>query len=163
MRGRIGGVLLLGPAVVLGATAPAWAGSTERISFSSAGKQANNDSADPSLSADGRFVAFSSAASNLVRGDTNKVGDVFVRDRKLGTTQRVSVTASGRQANGSSYGPRRSRATGATWPSNRKPRTSCRATPTSVSTSSSAPAEARTAGTRYGRGISGASAARRRL
>ena len=46
-------------------------GTTRRVSVSSAGKQANGGSGDPSISADGRFVAFASAATNLVAGDTN--------------------------------------------------------------------------------------------
>ena len=48
---------------------------------------------EPAISADGRFVAFTSYASNLVPGDTNGAGDVFVRDRRTGTTSRVSVSS----------------------------------------------------------------------
>ena len=59
----------------------------------------------PALSADGRFVAFGSDASNLVPGDTNNLFDVFVHDRQSGTTQRVSVGPGGVQANGFSVGP----------------------------------------------------------
>jgi len=44
---------------------------TTRVSVSSSGTQANNDSNEPAISADGRFVAFDSAATNLVKGDTN--------------------------------------------------------------------------------------------
>lgn len=51
---------------------------------------------------DGRFVAFASLASNLVPGDTNGVGDVFVRDRLTGTTERVSVGVKGVQGDGDS-------------------------------------------------------------
>ena len=61
----------------------------------------NEESQDPAISADGRFVAFDSFASNLVAGDTNGVVDVFVRDRVAGATERVSVSSSGAQANGS--------------------------------------------------------------
>ncbi len=57
----------------------------------------------PKLSADGRYAAFYSENSNLVPDDTNGVGDIFVRDRQAGTTQRVSVSGSGEQANGRSY------------------------------------------------------------
>jgi TolB protein len=78
------------------------AGTTSRISVSSAGAQANAGSFDPAISPDGRYVAFTSDAFNLVLGDTNNVGDVFVRDRQLGTTTRVSVSTSGRQANNGS-------------------------------------------------------------
>jgi Tol biopolymer transport system component len=59
-------------------------------------------STSPSISADGRFVAFESTASNLVSGDTNRDNDVFVRDRVAGRTTRVSVTTSGSQGNRSS-------------------------------------------------------------
>ena len=54
------------------------------------------------MTPDGRFVVFASAASNLVPGDTNGVGDVFVRDRRTGVTERVSVGARGVQGNGDS-------------------------------------------------------------
>ena len=74
-------------------------GTTERVSVDSGGAEGNSDSADPSISPDGRYVAFTSAATNLVGGDTNGVLDVFVRDRQLGTTERVSVQTSGAQAN----------------------------------------------------------------
>ena len=79
---------------------------TTRVSVSSSGAQANNSSARPALSADGRFVAFSSNATNLVANDTNGRADIFVRDRTNGTTTRVSVTSGGTQATGgSSSGP----------------------------------------------------------
>ena len=67
-------------------------GRTWRVSVSSSEAQANGDSYLPSISAGGRFVVFASEASNLVRGDTNGVTDVFVRNRTTGTTQRVSVS-----------------------------------------------------------------------
>ncbi len=78
---------------------------TRRVSVSSSGNQANGSSDDASISADGRFVAFSSEASNLVRNDTNGVRDVFVRDLRTGTTRRVSVSSAGSQANGTSRYP----------------------------------------------------------
>jgi Tol biopolymer transport system component len=74
-------------------------GTTERVSVSSAGRLANRGSGSPAISVDGRFVVFGSEASNLVRGDTNGRRDVFVHDRKTGTTERVSVSSAGRQAN----------------------------------------------------------------
>src|SRR5438445_4606649 len=52
---------------------------------------ANGDASDPQLSADGRYLAFSSKASNLVSGDTNSKEDVFVRDLVAGTIERVSL------------------------------------------------------------------------
>ena len=86
---------------------------TKRVSVSSTGAQANGDSmsttddliAGPSISADGRFVAFGSIASNLVAHDTNGKEDVFVRDLKLGTTTRVSVGTAGAQGNNASFQP----------------------------------------------------------
>lgn len=54
----------------------------------------------PRISGDGRYVAFTSYATNLVAGDTNAVADGFVRDLKKGTTRRVAITAEGQQANG---------------------------------------------------------------
>src|SRR5207249_3963444 len=77
-------------------------GTTERVSVDSAGTQANGDSTEVALSADGRFVAFISVAPDLVAGDTNGVADVFVHDRQTGTTERVSVDSAGNQANGDS-------------------------------------------------------------
>lgn len=76
-------------------------GVTTRVSVSSAGAQSNASSSSfvcpPHLSADGRFVVFESRASNLVAGDTNNTGDVFVHDRQTGETTRVSVTSAGDQ------------------------------------------------------------------
>src|SRR4051794_19740011 len=65
-----------------------WHGTTRRVSVRSDGGQDNGDNDFVSISADGRYVAFSSAASDLVARDTNGSGDVFVRDRFLGTTRR---------------------------------------------------------------------------
>jgi Tol biopolymer transport system component len=73
-------------------------GRTTRVSVSSAEAQANGLSIYCSISASGRFVAFESASTNLVRGDTNAEHDVFVRDRRTGITRRVSVTSGGGQA-----------------------------------------------------------------
>src|SRR3990172_7658500 len=80
-------------------------GSTERVSVDGAGIERNAFSGYPAISADGRFVAFSSDATNLVSGDTNLASDIFVRDRQTGSTERVSVDGAGSQANGSSYEP----------------------------------------------------------
>lgn len=82
-------------------------GVIERISVSSAGVAANNDCYyGVDVSADGRYVVFATAASNLVSGDTNSKWDVFLRDRQAGTTIRVSVSSSGTQSNGHSWLPR---------------------------------------------------------
>jgi signal peptidase I len=80
-------------------------GTTERVSMDSAGNQGNDQSGLPTISADGRYVAFASSASNLVSGDTNGQSDVFVHDRETGTTERVSVDSEGNQADGSSTSP----------------------------------------------------------
>ena len=70
---------------------------TSRVSVDSAGAQGNDASLDPSISADGRYVAFYSVATNLVAGDTNGFADVFVRDTVTNTTTRVSVSTVGAQ------------------------------------------------------------------
>jgi hypothetical protein len=74
-------------------------GTLERASVDSGGAQSNGTSALPAISGDGRYVAFMSNATNLVVGDTNNVFDVFVRDRTNGTTELVSVSSAGVQAN----------------------------------------------------------------
>jgi Tol biopolymer transport system component len=70
-------------------------GVTERVSLDSAGVQGNNDSLGASISSDGRFVAFTSDADNLVPGDGNFDVDVFVHDRQTHTTTRASVRTDG--------------------------------------------------------------------
>ena len=93
MSHRAGRILAFTLTVAVGAAMPAWAhGTTERVSVSSGGAQGNDGSYfDPAISADGRFVAFTSDATNLVPGDTNGAADIFVRDRQTGTTRRVSL------------------------------------------------------------------------
>ena len=78
---------------------------TTRISVASDGTQGDDWSLFPSISADGRFVAFESSASNLVPGDTNDTRDVFLYDRQTGQTTRVSVASDGTQGNGWSARP----------------------------------------------------------
>jgi Tol biopolymer transport system component len=79
---------------------------TTRLSVDSAGNQGNSRSIGPSISADGRFVAFNSDASNIVPGDTNPYYDIFVRDRLTNTTTRVSVDSAGnQQRDGQSFTP----------------------------------------------------------
>jgi Tol biopolymer transport system component len=80
-------------------------GKTRLVSVSSSGAQAQGSSSNPSVSANGRFVAFESYAGNLVSGDTNRDQDIFVRDRRTGKTTRVAVSSSGAQAQGDSYAP----------------------------------------------------------
>lgn len=75
-------------------------GETTRVSVASDGTQGNGSPNEaPTISADGRFVAFQSDASNLVPGDTNDVYDIFVHDRQTGETTRVSVSSDGSQGN----------------------------------------------------------------
>lgn len=80
-------------------------GETTRVSVASDGSQANHGSTRPSISGDGRFVAFQSYAGNLVPGDTNNTWDIFVHDRLTGETRRVNVSSAGMQANGYSLSP----------------------------------------------------------
>lgn len=77
-------------------------GATEIVSVASDGTQANGISLYPSISADGRYVAFQSFASNLVAGDTNGAADVFVHDRDSGHTERICSTV---QPDRFSYSP----------------------------------------------------------
>jgi len=67
------------------------------VSNTAAGVQGNGGSVRPALSADGRFVAFVSAAGNLVADDTNGKADVFLKDMQTGAIVRVSVAADGGQ------------------------------------------------------------------
>jgi Tol biopolymer transport system component len=115
-------------AVVLGVTMPAWADGaiepirkvqpgrlgatlpelacarprTERVSVDTGGEQANDGSYGSALSADGRFVAFHSGATNLASGDTNGEIDVFARDLARGRTMGVSVEPGGVPGNAAS-------------------------------------------------------------
>ena len=100
-------MLVIGTGLAAAAT-PAAVGSgavTTRVSVDRSGLQANGRSFSPAISAGGRFVAFASGASNLVPGDTNNARDVFVRDRKLQVTRRISVGPGGQQANGDNFEP----------------------------------------------------------
>src|SRR5438067_520517 len=83
----------------------AGAQTTERVSVVSGGTEGNNASLGSALSADGRFVAFDSSATDLVAADTNGVSDVFVHDRQTGTTERVSVASGGTEGNNASFCP----------------------------------------------------------
>jgi len=123
-----------GPAATLttGSGGTGCSSSLERVSVSSSGEQtygapspggwAPHDSGYPSISDGGRFVAFKSIAVNLVPNDDNSIrityysdtswsaywnADIFVRDRLLGTTERVSLSSSGEEGdvNGGSSNP----------------------------------------------------------
>lgn len=78
-------------------------GQTTRVSVGPSGVQADGDSFFPSISDDGRFVAFESDATNLVVGDTNLSSDIFVHDITTGQARRVSISSAGGQADGSSF------------------------------------------------------------
>jgi Tol biopolymer transport system component len=78
-------------------------GETRRVSVGPSGLEATGGgSVTQGLTADGLAAVFSSEASNLVPGDTSGFPDVFVRDRKTGTTERVSVKGAGVQGDGAS-------------------------------------------------------------
>jgi Tol biopolymer transport system component len=80
-------------------------GQTTRVSVDGNGIQGNNGSDKPSISADGRYVAFVSYADNLVPGDNNATGDIFVHDRQTGQNEIVSIDSNGNQANVASDQP----------------------------------------------------------
>jgi Tol biopolymer transport system component len=70
-----------------------WLGQTELVTMANGGGPADDWTLEPALSHDGRYVAFASRASNLVPNDAPGTFDVFLRDRLLGTTQRINVGA----------------------------------------------------------------------
>jgi Tol biopolymer transport system component len=70
-------------------------GAVERVSVASDGTQANGESGEPSISADGRYVVFMSSATNLVAGDTNGLADLFLHDRVTHVTTRLSMSSAG--------------------------------------------------------------------
>ena len=81
------------------------ADTTTLVSTSSQGGQGNGDSGKPSISSDGRYVAFESKAANLVANDTNGTSDVFIRDLVGKTTIRASLRSTGAQSNGTGEWP----------------------------------------------------------
>ena len=95
--------------IVLMAGSVSAANTTCVVSVSSGGNASNNYNAEPFISADGRYVVFSSEATNLVPEDGNSCPDVFIRDTILNTTKRVSVSFTGGDADGGSYTPSISR------------------------------------------------------
>ena len=106
--------ILIGPILLLVLSACGGGGSSDaivaatpisRVSMASDGTEANGYRSAPSLSANGRYVAFSSYASNLVAGNTNARTDAFVHDTRTGTTTRVSVTSDGTEANSGNSTP----------------------------------------------------------
>ena len=80
-------------------------GKTRRISRHSNGTQADDHSGSSVISADGRFVAYDSSATNLVNNDGNAAIDIFLYDRLRKKTRRLSVSSSEKQGNGDSRVP----------------------------------------------------------
>jgi len=78
---------------------------TIRVSVASNGTQGNEASYHPSISSDGRYIAFSSFAENLVTGDTNTKGDIFIHDTQTDTTSRISIATDGTQGDGHCFFP----------------------------------------------------------
>ncbi|MEN9405397.1 MAG: hypothetical protein RLY47_356 [Candidatus Parcubacteria bacterium] len=77
----------------------------ERVSVSDLGEEGDSNSQTPSISSDGRYVAFRSATTNLIPDDTNDTFDVFVYDRDTDTVERVSLNDLGQEGDGASYDP----------------------------------------------------------
>ncbi|MBD2280751.1 PA14 domain-containing protein [Aphanizomenon flos-aquae] len=75
------------------------------VSKNSSGTKSNNQTYDINISADGRFVVFASNGNNLVSGDTNSKGDIFVHEILTGKTTRVNVSSDGTQATDSGFSP----------------------------------------------------------
>jgi Tol biopolymer transport system component len=76
-----------------------------RVSTGASGESSNGRSLSPCMSPDGRFITYASDASNIVRGDTNGARDIFVFDRRDGTTQRVNLADDGTQGNANCHLP----------------------------------------------------------
>ena len=98
----LGWASLVAAGPLLATLAPAWADSTERVSLGAGGKQVDRDVLGPVISADGRLVTFRADADFLPDVTGFVRDDIFVHDRKTGTTERVSVGPGGRQANSES-------------------------------------------------------------
>jgi Tol biopolymer transport system component len=79
------------------------AGETKRAGVSSSGKEAALGAWSPTISGDGRFVAFVSKSGDIVPGDTNGEDDIFVHDRKTGVTERITLGAGGAEPDGMSW------------------------------------------------------------
>jgi len=77
-------------------------GTTELVSKASDGTQGNNQSYSPKITPDGRYILFSSTASNLVTNDTNGKNDIFVHDHITGMTERVSLASNGSEGDNTS-------------------------------------------------------------
>lgn len=111
-RGRVralGVISMLAIAVSAVGTGLGSSGDTRRVSlpdsYVGSPAEGHGDSVDPSISADGRYIAFKSAAADLVQNDTNSQSDVFVRDTVTAHTVRASVATSGGESDGPSREP----------------------------------------------------------
>jgi Tol biopolymer transport system component len=80
-------------------------GAITRISEGAGALQSDGTSRHPSISGDGRYIAFDSSATNFVANDTNGTSDIFLHDTLTGTTTRISVRGNGTQGKGASYDP----------------------------------------------------------
>lgn len=80
-------------------------GTIERVSVHTDGSQANARCSSPRMTPDARYVVFSSSAETLVDGDANSNGEIFLRDRRAGTTVRVTVDKDGLPSTGTSFRP----------------------------------------------------------
>lgn len=78
-------------------------GQTYLVSTSASGVESNHANRRPSISGDGRFIAFQSTASNLVPGDTNQATDIFVKDMATGAIHRASVSSAGVEGDSDSF------------------------------------------------------------
>ncbi|XUJ36487.1 hypothetical protein ACQ5SK_17210 [Bradyrhizobium japonicum] len=116
-------------------SAPVFTPSVTRVSTSATGAQADDQSYQPVLSADGTKVAFESYADNLVPGDTNGAPDIFVKDLTTGAITLVSTNASGVQGDSWSYQPVFCPMV-PSWRSHLLPTIWCRAIPIKLGTSS---------------------------
>ncbi len=105
MARTIAAITLAAALVATGAGVPPGSEATQLVSAGPGGPAAAHGATAPSISADGRFVAFLSSSADLVAGDTNGVADVFVRDLTTGETRRASVASDGSQADGGSGPP----------------------------------------------------------
>ena len=117
----------------MAAAAPAEAATTTRVSVGAGGVQGGGASTASDISANGRFVAFSSSAANLVPGDRNGEEDVFLRDLVRNETYLVSTATGRKQGNRFSDRPAVS-ADGRLSASSRWRPIWCRATPTWTTT-----------------------------
>lgn len=82
-----------------------WLKQITRVSVNNDGKPGDLNSSQPAISADGRYIAFSSYATNLVPNDTNNVADIFVYDQQTHQITCVSLDSQGSPSNGNSYNP----------------------------------------------------------